>query len=141
MREVYLFRIFTDNNQTLGSISAIGDWEVNVFKTLELGDHENITNISCIPPGRYKCHWTQSNRLTLNAGHPVFTYEVLNVFGRAGIRIHSANYFYQLLGCIALGDAHKDINADNNLDVRHSGNSVAKFNELMGYADFMLNII
>lgn len=135
LKEVYLFRIFQDLNQSLGSLSVYGDNEVNVFKTLELGWHENKNSVSCIPSGRYLCKWTLSPHLKK------FTYEIMNVPSRAGIRIHSANYFYQLLGCVALGDAHKDINLDNHLDVIHSGNSVDKFNAMMDKQDFMLTVI
>lgn len=135
LKEVYLLRIFQDRSQSLGSLSVMGDVEVNVFKTLELGWKQNINSISCIPAGRYLCQWSYSPHLNK------FTYEITNVPGRSGIRIHSANYFYQLLGCVALGDAHKDINADNELDVIHSGNSITKFNAMMNGENFMLTIM
>lgn len=135
MREVYLLRILQDNKQSLGSLSVTGDEEVYVYKTLELGWVGNTNSISCIPSGRYLCRWTYS------PSFKKFTYEVMNVVGRTGIRIHSANFYTQLRGCIALGDSHKDINADLKLDVIHSGNSIEKFNQYMERKDFMLNII
>ena len=137
---VILNRFTDDGKQTLGTLTVQNSKELFVCKTLELGWHDNANNISCIPEGEYTCKWTRSNRLTTAAGHDVFTYEVLNVPNRAGIRIHSANYFYQLLGCIALGDAHKDINADGHLDANHSGATVAKFAEVMGYGEFRLTV-
>jgi len=141
MRDVYLFRILMEFNQSLGSLSCCGDKEVNVFKTLELGWHDNQKNISCIPSGAYKCRWTKSPLFSVNAGVDVYTYELMDVQDRGGIRIHSANYYTQLKGCIALGDAHKDINADAQLDVIHSGDSVKKFAQLMEFKDFLLHII
>ena len=138
---VILNRFFGDDKQTLGTLTVQNTKELFVCKTLELGWHDNANNTSCIPEGEYNCKWTRSNRLSTAAGHDVFTYEVLNVPNRSGIRIHSANYFYQLLGCIALGDAHKDINADGNLDAIHSGNTVAKFAEVMGYQEFRLKVV
>ena len=70
----------------------------------ELPDNNNMSQISCIPLGKYICKYTFSRHLG-------WTYEVLNVPNRSGIRIHSANYCglrkdgkrQELLGCIALG--------------------------------------
>lgn len=134
MRQVYLDRIFFDDKQVLGAWCIVGDAEVYVFKTLELAWKNNQSNISCIPPGQYQCRWTFSPHFQK------YTYEVMNVPNRYGIRIHAANFNKELLGCIALGDAHKDINIDGELDVIHSGTSMQKFNDMMGGADFMLNI-
>jgi hypothetical protein len=41
----------------------------------------------------------------------------MDVPDRAGVRIHSANYFTQIQGCIALGLGQDDINEDGNLDI------------------------
>lgn len=135
MREVYLLRILQDNKQSLGSLSVTGDEEVYVYKTLELGWKGNANGVSCIPSGRYLCKWTYS------PSFKKFTYEVTGVTGRLGIRIHSANFYTQLRGCIALGSALKDINADLKLDTIHSGDSIEKFNLYMNKEDFMLNIV
>lgn len=140
MKQAVINRFLDDGRQTLGVLSTQGTKELFVAKTLELSDNNNLNNISCIPPGTYPCQWTRSNRLSQLAGHDVYTYEVLNVLGRAGIRIHSANYFFQLKGCISLGDVHKDINLDGHLDVIHSGVTVNKFNQLMDKERFRLII-
>ena len=137
---VYIGRFFGDARQSLGVLTYSDGVELFVCKTLELGWHDNANDVSCIPTGRYPCKWTRSNRLSKVAGHDVFTYEVLNVKDRAGIRIHSANYFYQLKGCIAFGDAYKDINVDGELDVVHSGATVGQFNAKMATRDFTLEI-
>lgn len=139
LKKLLVTRISNDNNQCLGTFAVSGT-ELFMGKTLELPWKNNQHDISCIPRGIYICKYTRSNRLSALAGHDVFTYEVLDVPGRAGIRIHSANYFFQLLGCIALGDAHKDINVDGNLDVVHSGATVAKLVEIMEKKDFILQI-
>jgi hypothetical protein len=140
MTTVRLKRFFTDEKQTLGSLSFLNESEVFTCKALELGWDKNINNKSCIPNGNYSCRWTRSNRLSAAAGHDVFTYEVINVPSRAGIRIHAANYYNQLLGCIALGDAHKDLNADGELDLIHSGDTIKNFNAIMNGREFMLVI-
>jgi hypothetical protein len=141
MRTVFIRRSPDDGFQTLGAVSvAKTDGSIFLAKTLELAWKNNESNISCIPVGNYLCKWTRSNRLSKLAGHDVFTYEVLGVPGRAGIRIHSANYFFQLLGCISMGDAHKDINADQKPDTIHSGATVLAFNQEMNQEDFILSI-
>lgn len=139
MTDVYLIRTLKNDKQSLGTLCVMD----TVFhaKTLELGWHNNASNISCIPAGSYTCKWTRSNRLSNEAGKDVFTYEVLGVPNRAGIRMHSANYFFQLKGCIALGSIFKDLNADTELDVVHSGDTMKEFSELMNKKDFRLIVI
>ena len=138
MKIAFLNRISPDEKQTLGIMSTNIGSELWVSKSLELGWHDNKNDISCIPIGSYLCRWTRSTRLSNLAGHDIFTYEVVGVPNRAGIRIHSANYFFQLKGCIALGSSTKDINSDGQLDVIHSGATVKRFNEIMNREDFTL---
>lgn len=142
MIDVYLKRFLDDGKQTLGSLSFVPDGitELFVCKSLELPWKDNLNNVSCVPKGKYECQWTRSNRLSTAVGHNVFAYEVLSVPNRTGIRIHSANYFFQLLGCVALGDAHKDINSDGELDIIHSGATVEKFAMLLNKEPFNLFI-
>jgi hypothetical protein len=141
MKQVLLNRFLDDTKQTLGSLSFVkSDGQLFVCKTLELPWKDNQSNISCIPKGSYLCKYTRSNRMTKEKEKDVFTYEVLNVPRRGGIRIHSANFFFQLLGCIALGDAQKDINADNEQDAIHSGATIAAFETQLEKQDFMLTI-
>jgi hypothetical protein len=139
MKEVTLKRFSDDTKQTLGVLSFVkDDGQLFVCKTLELPWKNNQNSVSCIPVGGYVCKYTRSNRMSAQKGHDVFTYEVLNVPNRAGIRIHSANFFSQLLGCVALGDAHKDINNDKEPDVIHSGATIANFENQLGKQDFKL---
>lgn len=158
LREATLSRYLYTEKQTLGTIGVIGN-PIFFAKSLELAWQNNESNISCIPVGRYLCKWTRSNRISreslsrwlkknpgkTEADAPeevknVFTYEVMGVPGRAGIRIHSANYFFQLRGCIALGSEHKKLNLDEQLDVTHSGDTCRRFAEYMGKNDFYLII-
>lgn len=138
MKQVFINRNPSSEKQTLGNIVVPEfNWTA---KTLELPWLQNKNNISCIPDGEYICKYTRSVRLSKLKGHDFFTYEILNVPGRAGIRIHAANFFNQLLGCVALGSALKDLNVDQELDVIHSGDTVAAFEKLMDYQDFKLII-
>jgi hypothetical protein len=140
-KKVVVSRVFGDDKQTLGVLSVVGDNGV-IFtaKTLELPDKNNQPRISCIPEGEYECVFTKSNSFSKSQGKDVFTYEIKKVPGRAGIRIHSANFFYQLLGCIALGSSHKDINSDGNLDILHSGKTITEFEEVMERKPFVLKV-
>ena len=69
-----------------------------------------------------------------------FTYEIEKVSNRTGIRIHSANFYYQLNGCIALGVTPKDVNKDGQLDVLNSRNTIKAFEQFMGKSNFKLLI-
>lgn len=137
MKKVILTRTSGDNKQTLGVLTMDGF----TCKSLELPDKNNASRVSCIPLGTYVCKYTKSPLFSKNAGKDVFTYAVLNVPNRAGIRIHSANYARQLLGCIALGSAHKDIDIDGQLDIIHSGDTMRAFEKHMNYEPFELTII
>lgn len=131
----------SDSKQTLGVLTTYSKVnELFVAKTLELPWKDNANDVSCIPVGEYDCAYTRSARLSRLRGIDVFTYEILNVSRRSGVRIHSANYFYQLLGCIALGDTTKDINMDGELDVIHSGATIDKFTSIMALQPFKLII-
>ena len=67
------------------------------YQTIERPWKDNAKGISCIPVGEYDIKFTLSNRFKKHL------YEVLNVPGRSGIRIHVANWAKELEGCIALG--------------------------------------
>jgi hypothetical protein len=132
MKQVILNRVSDDGEQTLGALSFMQDnGQVFLCKTLELPWKDNHAETSCIPAGTYNCSFTKSAKFTAREGHDVFTYELENVPGRGGIRIHSANFFSDLLGCIALGGALQDINGDGEQDVVNSRNTIHAFeNEL-----------
>lgn len=93
-------RISTNDEGTLGKLTLLG----KSFFTLELPWLNNANSISCIPEGIYTVKWTKSPRLKK------FTYEILGVPNRAGIRIHGGNfagrapkYITHSLGCPLLG--------------------------------------
>lgn len=137
MKKVTITRTFGNDKQTLGVLTTEGF----SCKTLELPDKKNASRVSCIPEGVHICKYTKSPLFSKNAGKDVFTYAILNVPNRAGIRIHSANFARQLLGCVALGSAHKDLDIDGQLDVIHSGDTMRAFEKHMNYEPFELTII
>lgn len=133
MKEAKLIRVSDDGHQTLGTLSV--NFSDFTCKTLELPWKDNQRRISCIPKGEYICKWTFSNAMQ------TYHYEITNVPGRDGIRIHAANYVEQLLGCIALGAGIKDLNNDKIGDLYHSGNTIRAFQELMDHQTFKLTIV
>jgi Family of unknown function (DUF5675) len=136
MKTVRLKREFKDAKECLGTITC----ETFTASTLELPDKNNENEISCIPIGKYVCKYTKSNRLSALKGEDFFTYEVFNVPNRAGIRIHSANYFHDLKGCIALGVSKIDLDKDGELDITGSRDTIKKFEEFMKKEPFILTI-
>lgn len=109
-----LTRTFQGTN-TLGQLDIIdGNRSViDTLFTLELPWKNNERRVSCIPIGTY--------RLKLHTS-PKFgqCYWVKDVPNRDAILIHPANYTRQLLGCIAVGLDHKDIDKDGELDLTSS---------------------
>lgn len=128
MKRVVLNRTLSLPDGTFGSISCGS----RTWFTVERPWVDNKNNESCIPKGEYKCKWTLSPRLKK------YTYEVLNVKDRGGIRIHSANFPHQVLGCIALGTSAGVM--DGQRGVFGSVTAVREFNEALNKEDFTLEV-
>tara|TARA_R110000868_G_scaffold175724_3_gene412913 strand:- start:1899 stop:2843 length:945 start_codon:yes stop_codon:yes gene_type:complete len=132
---VVLRRDYDDGTQTLGTLSIKRNGASLTLKTLELSYKNNARNISSIPKGIYRCFYTFSTRFLK------YTYEIMNVPCRTGIRIHSANYVSSLQGCVALGMSHKDINQDGRQDAYESKKALDAFEGMLGRQPFTLTII
>lgn len=120
--------------ETLGVLEASNGSLRFSCKTLELKWANNAPSVSCIPTGTYKVKYTFSLKFLK------YTYEIQNVPSRSGVRIHSANYFSDLRGCIALGNSFGDINKDGLPDVLNSKIAIKAFETLMDKKDFTLII-
>lgn len=132
--QVEIVRSKGDDNETLGILTATNNGAKFTCKTLELAEKGNQPNISCIPPGIYTVKWTFSPRLLR------FTYEVQNVPGRSGIRLHPSNFYNELKGCVALGNNVVDLNGDGILDVTSSKQTTKAFEDFMQRKTFSLKI-
>jgi hypothetical protein len=84
-----------------------------VLKTLELPWLDNLREKSCIPVGEYRIKKVINEKLGKH-------FDVLNVNGRVGIKIHAGNYVHQVKGCILVGVSYQDINGDGLPDVTAS---------------------
>lgn len=120
MKKLYINRFSDDGVQTLGKM-FIQDGDIKLFEccTLELPWKGNQKKISCIPVGEYDV----VKRVTESHGHH---FHITHVPSRDFILIHSANYVNELLGCVAPGSAHQDINKDGRKDVINSKATMAK---------------
>lgn len=130
MKTIRIKRENDDGVQTLGTLMMPGF----SCKTLERPWKENKTGISCIPKGLYEARWTFSPKLVR------YTYEVIKVPSRSGIRIHPGNYFFDIEGCILLGTGYGDINQDGYVDLLNSTATMKKFETLLAKKSFKLEI-
>lgn len=121
MDQVFLTRTKYEDKQTLGVMHYLGS---EICVTLELAWLDNNQRVSCIPLGKYKVVRRQSPKYGMH-------FHLTNVPGRSLILIHQANYHYQLLGCIAVGQKHIDINKDGYLDVTNSKRTMTKLLKLL----------
>jgi hypothetical protein len=127
MKTIIINRDVLQDDQTLG-VCYIKSEKNNpkyVGFSLERGWKNNQNNISCIPEGTYKVVLEYSDRFKTDL------WEIKGVPNRAECKFHSANYWYQLNGCIALGRKRIDINSDGYADVTSSRDVMNEFHEIL----------
>lgn len=124
------------DKQTLGELVIVDGWvDRLICKTLERAWLNNTPNISCVPTGLYRCKLEYSNKFKRDL------WELKGVENRSECKFHSANYWHQLNGCIALGNGFKDIDSDGWVDILNSVETMRKFhNELNGLTEIDLYI-
>ena len=127
MKEVIVIRDYMDNEQTLGRLYVRDEQGCIIFQceSLERAYKDNKKRVSSIPEGTYPLMLEWSNRFKKDL------WEIYNVPNRSECKIHSANYWFQLNGCIALGINRKDINNDGYADVTSSRKAMAEFHKAM----------
>lgn len=105
-------------------VLALGAQE---WYTVERPWDDNKPSVSCIPAGTYELKLGAFYSGDGIGGKPDYpAYELLNVPGRALIKIHKANLASQVKGCIAVG---KELGAEGGVWCVH--NSRQAFDELM----------
>jgi hypothetical protein len=124
---IKLHRNWQDTNQTLGNCTVLDNANKPVFSglSLERGWRNNQNNISCIPAGVYTVKLEYSNRFKKKL------WEIKNVPGRAETKFHSANYWFQLNGCVALGQRLADLNKDGYQDITNSVKTMQAFHKAL----------
>jgi len=131
MKKILLYRNNYLGPEILGHLMVFEDTAVGgsrmIFecKTLELEWKNNEQNVSCVPTGYYNILFEHSPRFNRKL------WELKGVPGRAEAKIHVANFFTQIQGCIAVGDMHVHIDDDVVPDVRNSRNTLNRLHEAM----------
>lgn len=127
LKDVYIVRdLFFDRQASLGTC-FVYDGKAQLFKSesLERGWIDNKNNVSCIPTGIYDIVLEYSPRFKKNL------WEVKGVPNRSECKFHPSNYFWQLNGCIALGQNRKFLDGDAVMDVTSSVNTVNAFHKAL----------
>lgn len=134
--EVVRDAVQESDKQTLGKL-ILKENNLIIFtcETLELPDLKNQRQISCIPKGAYKCVFAYNT-----SAIPYHHIAITGVPNRDGVCIHSGNYYTQIRGCVIVGSARADINADGIKDVTNSMKTFMKFMALVGQREFPLTI-
>ncbi len=123
---VKIHRYKQDKNQSSGVVTVfISEQPVYSGVSLERGWRNNERNVSCVPTGEYPLVLEYSPRFKKKL------WELKDVPNRAEAKFHSANYWNQLNGCIALGLKYADINADNYADVVKSRIAMDLFHDVL----------
>lgn len=127
MKTVKIVRDWQDDNQTLGKCTVYDDSNKPLFSamSLERGWRSNQKRVSCVPLGSYTVVLEWSDRFQKDL------WELKNVPNRDECKFHSANYWYQLNGCIALGRSLADINKDGYQDVTSSRSTMNAFHKAL----------
>lgn len=127
---------YKDNGKQTDGYALLYDDAGNIiysFLTLELPWKDNKNKISCIPADTYIAHKHHSPKF----GEALW---IKDVSGRSEILIHPANYFHQLLGCIAPGSKRIQIDSDGQLDVSNSRNTMQNLLSLIPTDTIIINI-
>lgn len=120
MRKLKLVRI-SSNDKAIYGILIVMENEVMIFscKTIE-------NKAKTFPDGVYPIKWEHSPRFSRNL------WELYDINGRGDIKIHVANKYDQLEGCIGVGTGYSDINSDSITDIINSRVTLDQFHLSMG---------
>jgi len=131
MKKIILYRNHYKGPTILGNLIVIEEFTSGgsriIFdcKTIELAWKNNDTNISCVPTGFYVLNFEPSNKFNRDL------WELKGVPNRIEAKIHVANYFTEIEGCIGVGDLHIDMNSDGIPDVRNSADTLNRLHDIM----------
>lgn len=125
MYKAILCRTQRQSTQTIGELDIFQDNNpIYRCKTIELEEDKNQVRDDAIPLGDYKVVKRNSPKY---GDH----FHILDVPNRSYILIHAANYSRQLLGCVAVGQNHIDIDGDGLKDVTSSKATMQELNDIL----------
>jgi hypothetical protein len=127
--KVILTRFNYGDKQALGYVEVLRDGEcVYEAKSLELPWKDNQRSVSCIPEDIYKVR----KRLADESGSRDYDhFMVMDVPNRSYILWHAGNFYWDIEGCILMGQAHIDINHDTLKDVTDTKRTIAELYALL----------
>ena len=128
IKDIWVLRdLFFDQQASLGTFYVYED-SSQLFKceSLERGWVDNKNRISCLPELDTIIVKEYSDKFKTDL------WELKNTGPRSECKVHWANFFWQLNGCIALGNNRKYIDGDLIMDVTSSRDTVKKFHKIMG---------
>jgi len=123
---LYLERFAYLDSGTIGKLTA-GPWSCY---TIERPWLDNKPNVSCIPEGEYRCEPFSGTRFQ-------DVVQIMDVPDRTFILFHTANFPYDVEGCIGVGD--RFLSDALEPAVYNSKKTLAAFFDVVGY-DFDLTI-
>jgi len=119
MKHVTVLRDFKTKEVIYGNLFVVENGEI-IFRC------KTIENLSkACPSGKFPLKLEYSPRFKMNL------WEVYETPGRSEIKIHTANYWQQLDGCIGIGQKHQDINKDGVMDIALSKAALSEFHSAM----------
>ena len=124
--DALLKREKSTDTQTLGQFDFFGESIKSIFscKTVELEVDCNAVRDDAIPPGYYTVVKRYSEKYKWH-------FHITGVPNRSLILIHNANFSRQLLGCVAVGASHVDIDKDGLVDVTSSRSTLKRMKSIM----------
>ncbi len=131
MLNAKLFRYNKSSTHTLGALVIDG----KTFYVLERPWLNNIRNKSCIPPGKYTCHFLPRS----GSGKYRNVYHIVPVINRSGILIHQGNLVTHSLGCLIIGTRTGKLGGKPA--VLSSRRALRALNKITNGKSFMLEIL
>lgn len=123
-----LYRHWVDWNQSTGSLLVVDKNDdcqpIFLSACIERGDRGNQKMVSNFPAGTYKLVWEHSPKFG-------WVWELKGINGRSECKIHPANLWDQLNGCIAPGSRLGKVNGDGYYDVLSSRDTLDRFHKAL----------
>ena len=121
-KRVILQRVWMDENQSTGSLIVLDKFRQPIYISpcIERGDRNNEQNVSNVPTGTYPLVWENSPKFGM-------VWELKDVPNRSECKIHTANMWDQINGCIAPGTYLGKLNLDGYYDTLASRDALDRF--------------
>ena len=136
MKRLVLLRTEYTLDQTHGLLLVLDGHDL-LYRcyTLELPWRNNMRNVSCVPTGTYRIVYEYSPRFKRHL------WELKDVPVRSECKIHTANFVFQLNGCLSPGLSYKQLDHSGPIDITQSRKALhAIHEELQGLDETTISI-